>query len=127
MRMQCEHVSLFVQQCRHRRSIARFARGLRLCFCRWRVERGFKEGWHATPATPHVFSLDLTFAEPFQLLTSQKQITQLAHQREECSNRMESLRREDVDVKTHIVNDHLRGAQNMAEFVRYKMQRIKSE
>ena len=40
---------------------------------------------------------------------------------------MESLRREDVDVKTHIVNDDLRGAQKMAEFVRYKMQRIKSE
>ena len=45
------------------------------------------------------FSLDLTFAQPFPLSTSQKQISELAHHSEECSNRIESLRREDVDVK----------------------------
>ena len=47
-----ERVSLFVQQCRHRRSIARLAPGLRMCVCR--VARGRVFQGDGTPLLPRI-------------------------------------------------------------------------
>ena len=116
MRMQCERVSLFVQQCRHRALHCALGARSALVFLPGGAWEGVQRGM--ARHSSRLFSLDVTFAQPFQLSTSQKQISELAHHSEECSNRIESLRREDVDVKTDIVNEDLRGAHRMAELVR---------